>query len=141
MMRGGGKDEKNDVSGGSGATGAGDPPDAQVAISPPPTPDAAAEVTPPPTPDAGAGSATPQVRSSELELECLRYENDQNWNDLDSCADRLKALNPAAAKGFKNRAALETRAALKVIAVETALKDRNLKKAKAELEQIPNSAS
>src|SRR5690606_41266616 len=100
MMRGGGKDEKNDVSGGSGATGAGDPPDAQVAINPPPTPDAAAEVTPPPTPDAGAGSATPQVRSSELELECLRYENDQHRNDLESCADRLDATHTTATYAY-----------------------------------------
>jgi pSer/pThr/pTyr-binding forkhead associated (FHA) protein len=134
MMRGDrGKDEV--VSPGTGsASGAIDTPDAtQVGMNPPTTPDAE-ETTPPVVTDAAI--ATSPTGSSETEVECLRYQSDQKWDDLDACADRLKTVSPAAAKKLKERAVLETRAVPRITAFEAALKDKNLKRARAELESL-----
>jgi ABC transport system ATP-binding/permease protein len=138
-----GKD-KPDVNGGNGngtGTGTGtagnvlEPDAGQIAVNPPPTVDAdeGTPLPPPPTPDAAVAINT---GSSELEVECLRYRADQKWDDLDSCADRLKAANPALSRELKARAALETKAVPRMNAFEAAIKDRNLKKARAELESI-----
>jgi ABC transport system ATP-binding/permease protein len=137
----GGDDKKPDVGGigpgtggGTGSSVAGtDPPDAagQVAVEPPD----AAEATPPPAPPDAA-----QTGSSEIEVECLRYQADRKWDDLDSCATRLMATSPGAAKDFKSRAALETKAQGPITRFETALRDRDLKKAAEELRAIPNTA-
>ncbi len=141
VLRGGGGDKKPDLGGTGPGTGGGtgsavagtDPPDAagQVAVE---TPDAAETAPPPAPPDAS------QVGSSEIEVECLRYQADRKWDDLDSCATRLMTTNAAAAKDFKSRAALETKAQGPISRFETAIRDRDLKKAAEELKQIPNTA-
>jgi pSer/pThr/pTyr-binding forkhead associated (FHA) protein len=143
MMRDDDKKE-NGVSGANGPSGGsvagGDPPDAQVAMNPPVTPDAAeVPMSPPDAATLPPDAAT--VGNSETELQCIRYEADGKWDDLDACAERLKPINPAAARSFKNRATLETRAGLRILAFNTALRDRDLKKAKQELDQIPAAAS
>ncbi|HWO23467.1 MAG TPA: protein kinase [Kofleriaceae bacterium] len=129
---------------GKDAAVASDTPDAaQVASAPERTPDAA-EPTPTPAPPAAPDtSATapqggPNELKNELEIECLRYQAEQKWSDLDACADRLKAMNPATAKKLKERAILETKAVPKIAAFETALRDKNLKKAKQELDGLAN---
>src|SRR5262249_48915582 len=73
---------------------------------------------------------------SEIEVECLRYQADQKWGDLDSCAERLKATNPTLAKELKNKSLLETRAQSKVAAFDAAIRDKNLKKARSELDGL-----
>src|SRR5689334_12811519 len=115
MMR---KDKTEGGNGSNGATGTGSgtavaggsetPDSPQVAVNPPVTADATEEpvTNPPPVVVDAPPPATPG--NSELELECRRYASDQKWDDLDSCADRLKAVSPAAAKELKNRALLET---------------------------------
>jgi pSer/pThr/pTyr-binding forkhead associated (FHA) protein len=139
LMRG---DKKPDGGGGgtSGGTGPGtasgtgpDVPDAgQVAVVDPPlAPDAAETDNPPVTPDAGSAP------SSELEFECVRYQSEKNWADLEGCAQRMKAANHAEWKKYKDRADLETKAGPRITAFERELKERNLKNAKTELEQIP----
>jgi hypothetical protein len=137
----GSDDKKPDVGGVGPGTGAGtgsavaatDPPDAagQVAVE---TPDAAEAVTPPAPPDG------PPAGNSEIEVECLRYQVDRKWGDLDSCADRLMGTNATVARDFKSRAALETKAQGPVSRFETALRDRDLKKAAEELRAIPTTA-
>jgi len=148
MMR---KDKTEGGNGSNGATGTGSgtavaggsetPDSPQVAVNPPVTADATEEpvTNPPPVVVDAPPPATPG--NSELELECRRYASDQKWDDLDSCADRLKAVSPAAAKELKNRALLETRALPRINAFQAALRDRNLKKAKQELEAISSQAT
>jgi eukaryotic-like serine/threonine-protein kinase len=129
---------------------AGPPPVAQVAAAASPAPDAGApETTPPTEPDTaliemdpaaptgpGAAGGSNRGERSALELECRRYLSARTWADLDACADRLKAENPAAAKSLKDRAVLETTAAPRIEAFEAALKAKDLKKARSELDAL-----
>jgi serine/threonine protein kinase len=89
---------------------------------------------PPTTPDAAAPS-------SELEIECLRYQSDQDWEAVDACADRMKTASPELAKELKNRAILETKAAPRIALFEDALRDKNLKQARAALDAIPSAVT
>jgi ABC transport system ATP-binding/permease protein len=130
-----GSDEEMGV--GPGTSSATEPGDAPQTASA--TPDAPEESPLPAVPD--APQAAPQVGASELEIECLRYQSDQKWDDLDACADRLKAVGPAAAKKLKERAVLETKAVPKINAFEVALRDKNLKKALEELRGLTNVTS
>jgi pSer/pThr/pTyr-binding forkhead associated (FHA) protein len=137
MMRGGDKPDVGGAGPGTGSEGGGtvDPsPDAagEVAVNPTLPPDAEEAVTPP--------DAPVPPPNSELEVECLRHQTDQKWGDLDNCADRLKAVKPALAKEYKARAVLETKALPRIAAFEAELRNRNLKRAKAELDQIPPAA-
>jgi serine/threonine-protein kinase len=132
----------------AGAAAAPPTPDAP----PPPTPDAAEAPPPPPTPSADEAlvimpdesPATPpdaavalKPAAGELEVECLRYQSARKWGDLESCAGRLKPTNPARAKEFEARAILETKAAPRVDAFDTALRNESLKRARAALDTIP----
>jgi pSer/pThr/pTyr-binding forkhead associated (FHA) protein len=145
MMRSKDKPAEGGASGAGGGTGiasgGGETPDApQIAVNPPVTVDAAEDnpVTPPPAIDAPPAT---NPGSSELEIECRKYQSDGNWADLDACAERLKAANSPAWKELKNRAVLETKAGPRINAFEVALRERNLKNAKAELDKIPNAAT
>jgi serine/threonine-protein kinase len=125
------------------------PSDAQIAADPPLAPDIG-ELAPPPTPtptdleeidmtpqatpEVAAGN--PPIGTSEIEIECRRYLSNQRWADLDACADRLQAIKPAVAKALKDRAILETKAVPRVAAFEAALRAKNLKKARSELDAI-----
>jgi pSer/pThr/pTyr-binding forkhead associated (FHA) protein len=145
MMRNG--KDKPDVGGGSGGgSGTGSasgavvtPGGSDMAANPPPAEASVGEVqTPPPPVEASVPTPVP---SGELEVECLRYQSDQKWGDLDACADRLKASNPGLAKELKARASLETKAVPKINAFEGAMRDKNLKKARAELDGLTNTTS
>jgi len=103
------------------------------------TPDAAEGPGPTPVLDAPGGQQT--AASGELEVECLRYQTDQKWGDLDLCADRLKATNATLAKDLKTRATLETKAQPKINAFEQAMRDKDLKRASAELEALKSVTS
>jgi hypothetical protein len=83
----------------------------------------------------------PATSSSEIEVECLGYQFNQRWDDLDACSERLKPINPTVAKQLKERAVLETRAVPRIAAFETAIRDRNLKTAGAQLEAISPQAT
>ena len=109
--------------------------EAEIVVTPTSTPDAEESSPPPPSPPDAA-----EVGSSELEVECLRYQAERSWGELDSCATRLMATNPSAGKDFKSRAALETKAQGPIGRFEAALQSRDLKKAAEELRQIPNTA-
>jgi len=141
MIRG--DKEKDKELGGPGpgtAGGALETPDAiQVGMNPPTTADAEETSPLPAVPDAPV--ATSPTGTSEIEVECLRYQSDQKWDDLDACADRLKAVSPAAAKKLKDRAVLETKAVPKISQFEAALKDKNLKRARADLEALTGVTS
>ena len=113
---------------------------AQVATPSPVILDAAGTVAAPPPP-AGSAAGSAVTPGAELEIECLRYQADQKWADLDACADQLKATNPTLAKELKARATLETKAVPRINAFEAAMRDKNLKRAKSELDALQNAAS
>ncbi len=123
--------------GGSSITGAEEAPadapaDAlSVVQEDPPAPPGPSEIVAPPV----------VVGNSELEIECLRYQRDQRWADLDACADRLAAASVASWKDFKERATLEVRAQARIAAFEDAMTKGNLKDARAELDRIPTAAT
>lgn len=105
----------------------------QVAAGPPRTPNAAAAPA-----THGATSSAPHAKpSGEVEVECLRYQSDQKWGNLEVCADRLWKTNPTLAKSLKARALLEAKAVPGLRALEAAMQERDLKKAKAELDALP----
>jgi hypothetical protein len=113
---------------------------AEVAAPPPPTPTPAAappSPSPPPVDAAGSGAAG----NSKLEAECLRDQSDQKWSELAACANQLKAASPTLAKELEARASLETKAVPRIGAFEAAMRDKNLKQAKAELDGLANVTS
>jgi serine/threonine-protein kinase len=115
------------------------PADAAEVATPPDLIDADGEVAGNPPAGSAAGSATLPI--AELEIECLRYQTDQKWADLVACADRLTATNPALAKELKARAMLEIKAMPKINAFETAIQDKDLKKAAFELDGLRSVTS
>jgi eukaryotic-like serine/threonine-protein kinase len=138
--RGSGSDPGSQEQGSREDTAALDPADAgsaeaEIEVTPTSTPDPEEASPPPPSPPDAA-----PVGNNEVEVECLRYQAERSWGELDSCATRLMATNPATAKDFKSRAALETKAQGPIGRFEAALQDRDLKKAAEALRQIPNTA-
>jgi tRNA A-37 threonylcarbamoyl transferase component Bud32 len=121
----------------NGAAGSGEAPPAADAMV------AAIEVA-----DAPAGSHAPNtatiadaaVNASSstglIEAECRRHQVDRNWPALAQCADKLRPLAPKLAAEFATRAAEEARSAPHVAAAQAALRDRALKRAKAEIDQV-----
>jgi hypothetical protein len=102
--------------------------DGAVVVAQPGGPGVVQTAPPPPPP------GSPAV--SEIEIECLRYQTNERWADLDVCADRLRPFNPAIARELKNRAVQEGRSAPRIAGADAALRDKNLKKAKSELEGV-----
>jgi serine/threonine-protein kinase len=116
-----------------------------------PAPGAAAPTEPAAAaPTAGSGSAEEPLiemepmpatpAASELEAECRGYLAGRKWRELEQCADRLQPTDPARAEELRTRAADGT-AAARIAGVEAALRDKNLKKAKAELDQVSRKAA
>jgi len=76
----------------------------------------------------------PPPKASEIEAECHRYQVDQKWNALRQCAARLKPLDPERATKLEVRAAEGSRSEERLAGVVTALRDRDLLRAKNELD-------
>jgi hypothetical protein len=85
---------------------------------------------------AAAVAAQPSMTASALAAECRRYSVDRRWDALARCADQLKPLDPKHAAELATQAAEEARSAPRIAGVEAALGDKNLKQAKAELDQV-----
>ncbi len=88
-----------------------------------------------PVPGSAAGP------DAKLEIECLRYQSDQKWAELDACAGRLMARNPAVAQKLKARVAIELKAKPRIDAFAAAMKANDLKKAKLELDAVQSSTT
>ena len=138
VMRGGGDGKKPDPTGSAGSasgisgSGTEPPPDAELVAT---TPIDAPGIVPVPTViDAPQQNLT--GTPSDVEVECLRYQTNEKWPDLDGCAERLRQFNPALARELKNRAVQEGRSAPRIAGADLALRDKNLKKAKTELEGV-----
>jgi hypothetical protein len=105
--------------------------DATTAI----TGDAAA----PPLPN-GSGAteraATQSAEDAALAAECRGHEENKRWAELEQCAERLKSRDPALAATLAARAVEGKTNAAQIATFEAALRERNLKRAKAELEKI-----
>jgi hypothetical protein len=97
-----------------------------------------APAPPPPAPDPAdtAGEAELVVTADDLEAECRGFQVDRKWSELAQCADQLAPLERGRAAELEARAAKELEAAPRVAAFEAALRDRNLRRAKAELDRI-----
>ena len=91
-----------------------------------------------PTEPAAAAAAPPQpqITAGDLEAECRRYAADRKWDALAQCAGKLKPLAPKRAAELATRATEEARSAPRIIGLEAALRDDNVKQAKLELDQI-----
>jgi cell division septum initiation protein DivIVA len=76
------------------------------------------------------------MTAGELEAECRGYQVDRKWSQLAQCADKLKPLDPMRAAEIGTRAAEQARSAPRIAGLEAALRDKNLKQAKAELDQV-----
>ena len=85
--------------------------------------------------DAAAEAARPMT-AGDLEAECRKYSVDRKWDALAPCADKLKPLDPKRAAELRTRAVEEARSVPRIAGVEAALHDKNLKRAKAELDQV-----
>jgi hypothetical protein len=72
----------------------------------------------------------------DLEARCRVLQTDRKWTELERCADELMQLDPGRAGEFRFRAAQEIKSASRVEAVEAALREDNLKRAKAELAYV-----
>jgi hypothetical protein len=94
---------------------------------------------PPITPDAPA--ATVAIPNRDLEVECLRYQTEESWSALQACTVRLRPFNAFLANKLMNRAIGETQAALRIAGVEAALREKSLKRARAELDQVWTESS
>jgi serine/threonine protein kinase len=75
----------------------------------------------------------PAATGSEVEAECRKYQADRKWRELEACAGRLQPLDPKLAEELK-RAAREGKSAVRLAAVEAALREGNLKRARSELD-------
>lgn len=78
----------------------------------------------------------PPITAADLELQCRRYAVDRKWDALAQCASQLTRLDPKRGAELATRAAEEARSAPRITGVEAALRDNNLKRAKAELDQV-----
>jgi pSer/pThr/pTyr-binding forkhead associated (FHA) protein len=122
--------------GGHSAPGGSPPepgPAGQVAAA---APADAAEAQPPadaapPNPGSATAGSGPDIK-----VECLRHQADERWDDLDACADRLKPSLPREAQELKDRAVAEIKSRPRVLEVETALRDQDLRAAKLALDKI-----
>jgi hypothetical protein len=99
----------------------------------------AADPAPPIAPDTSQVAVLPL--KDAIELECLRHQKSESWAALSGCADQLKPLNAALAGELKLRATQESQAAVKVAAVEAALRAKDLQRARTELDRIWTGAT
>jgi serine/threonine protein kinase len=83
-----------------------------------------------------ADKTAPAINADDLDTECRTYQAAQKWNELEQCADKLQPLDPKRAAELKTVAVEEAKAAPRIAAVEAALRDKNLKQAKAALDQV-----
>jgi hypothetical protein len=83
-----------------------------------------------------AEQMTAPMAAGELEAECRGYQVDRKWAELAQCAAKLKPLDPKRAAELGTRAAEEARSAPRIEAIEAALRDKDLKRAKSELDQV-----
>jgi serine/threonine-protein kinase len=110
-------------------------------VTAPAVPDAAAAT--PPTPTAGSAAhgtveaeAEIVMEGDDLQAECKELEAARKWAELERCADRLQSVAPERATELKARAVKEAKTA-RIAAFEAALRDKNLRDARSELDQVP----
>jgi len=102
------------------------------AIAPPtlPTPSLS------PTIASTTAAPSPGPTVSELEAMCRDHQSNRRWADLEQCAGKLMPLAPDRAAELNQRAVKETQSVPRITAVEAALRDKNLKRARIELDQV-----
>jgi hypothetical protein len=76
------------------------------------------------------------MEGDDLQAECKELEAARKWAELERCADRLQSVAPERATELKARAVKEAKTA-RIAAFEAALRDKNLRDARSELDQVP----
>lgn len=87
-----------------------------------------------------AAVVDPAQEAARITTECAGYEKEAKWSDLTLCADKLVAVDAAAADKFKAKVSLEIRANIQKDKMDTELAAGNLVKAKAHLSDIPGES-
>ncbi len=83
-----------------------------------------------------APATTPDVTARQLEAQCRQYQEERSWGALAKCAEQLKPLDTSRAAELTDRVMEEAKSAPRIAGVEAALRDKQLKQAKAELDQV-----
>ncbi|HEY1550117.1 MAG TPA: FHA domain-containing protein [Kofleriaceae bacterium] len=96
--------------------------------------------------DAGMGmtmtagsSDNPEIK--RLQGDCYGDVTSRQWSDLVTCADQLDGIQQGAGKDFRAKAKLEIGAQRDFEAMQSALKDKNLRDAQKSYDKIPQSSS
>jgi serine/threonine protein kinase len=86
--------------------------------------------------EAHASNAAASAAAGRVSADCRRFQADRNWTLLAQCAVQLRPLDPKLAAELATRAAQEVSSAPHVVAARAALDDGELKRAKAEVDQV-----
>lgn len=116
---------------GDAAAAAAEPDADAVAALPAPDDAASAAVE---SVDAQTSAVTPNT--SDVAYQCKRSHSEQNWTELRNCVDRLRALDAPKAKEYQTIADNEIRSQPRIEQFKIAMNDRNLKRARAELDGV-----
>ena len=114
---------------------------APSASAPAPAASASRTASPPiaasPRPSATtSASSSPAATADQLAARCRDLQLARKWPELARCADELKPLDPEHAKLLATRAFEEARSAPHIAAVQAAMHDNRLRRAKTELNLI-----
>ena len=100
--------------------------EAEAATPPAPAPGSAA---------GGTGEVEIVMEGDDLDAECAKLQEARKWAELERCADRLQSVAPERAAELKALAVKETKT-VRIAAFEAALRDKNLRDARSELDQV-----
>jgi serine/threonine protein kinase len=81
-------------------------------------------------------AAVPAATANAVDAECQKLQDERKWSELEQCADKLSPLDARRAAELRTRAVEEPKAAPRIAAFEAALRDGDLKRARAELDQV-----
>ncbi|MEO8707045.1 MAG: hypothetical protein ABI867_43865 [Kofleriaceae bacterium] len=87
-----------------------------------------------------AAPAIAEPDAKAVRAECVRAQADKRWVELEDCGLRLEKLGDAEGKKLQERAANESRAEVRLRELKDAIKEKNLKVARAKLALIPETS-
>src|SRR4051812_19316781 len=83
-----------------------------------------------------SNAAATAAAGGRVAADCRRFQADRNWTLLAQCAVQLRPLDPKLAAELATRAAQEASSSPHIAAARAALDDGELKRAKAEVDQV-----
>ncbi len=100
-----------------------------------------AAVIPDVVPDAPNAVVPANADAQKIIADCDAFQGSGAWTDLNTCAARLKTVDPTNAETYRKKAVMEIGADTAKGKVQQDLKDEAYNKAKKDFEQIPADAS